>query len=390
MSASTARTRSPAPAGWILAASAKQAGEGWNRDLVLPEQPWRHHATPPGRCYPRPRNVVAQMTEWNGVAAAACRSTRRAPRPSRSPPPCRPCPRAAATTSAGELVITNDRFQDRGWPDLLPTRRAGPGWSPTTPTASPPSTGSTCRPAIASETVSTDTGQPVVDWPSPAFKPGARRGGAVLDPGFYYFNGSGFAGGGGICLNGGTPAGPRRDPRVRQPGRLLVRHLRGRRRCLHAPRRPASSASDPARRPVGQRAIPWFAAPCSQDPSASPPDASCLGAASWCPTGDRVVLEPARSGPRRRQHRADRDQRRARRSTGCWAPSTGRAPAPTPSTAPPRSPGRLSCGTLSISAAAGAGTAVGGDYGVNTARWRPFWWNDPGALSASFAAPNEH
>ena len=25
----------------------------------------------------------------------------------------------------------------------------------------------------------------------------------MLDPGFYYFNGSGFAGGGGICLNGG-------------------------------------------------------------------------------------------------------------------------------------------------------------------------------------------
>jgi len=29
--------------------------------------------------------------------------------------------------------------------------------------------------------------------------------------------------------------------------------------------------------------------------------------------------------------------------------------------------GSLACGTLSISAGAGAGTAVGGDYGVNTA-----------------------
>jgi hypothetical protein len=29
--------------------------------------------------------------------------------------------------------------------------------------------------------------------------------------------------------------------------------------------------------------------------------------------------------------------------------------------------GALACGTLSISAGAGAGTAVGGDYGVNTA-----------------------
>ena len=36
------------------------------------------------------------------------------------------------------------------------------------------------------------------------FKPSAAGSGAVLDPGFYYFNGSGFAGGGGICLNGGT------------------------------------------------------------------------------------------------------------------------------------------------------------------------------------------
>jgi len=29
--------------------------------------------------------------------------------------------------------------------------------------------------------------------------------------------------------------------------------------------------------------------------------------------------------------------------------------------------GTISCGTLSVAAAAGAGTAVGGDYGINTA-----------------------
>jgi hypothetical protein len=30
--------------------------------------------------------------------------------------------------------------------------------------------------------------------------------------------------------------------------------------------------------------------------------------------------------------------------------------------------GTISCGTLSVSAAASAGTAIGSDYGVNTAR----------------------
>src|SRR5207248_9008351 len=40
-----------------------------------------------------------------------------------------------------------------------------------------------------------------------ALKPAAATGGAVFEPGFYYYNGSGCAGGGGICLNDGELLG---------------------------------------------------------------------------------------------------------------------------------------------------------------------------------------
>src|SRR5439155_1620549 len=55
---------------------------------------------------------------------------------------------------------------------------------------------------VASETM---TANPATAWSAAiaTFKPATGGAGAVLDPGFYNFNGSGFAGGGGICLNGG-------------------------------------------------------------------------------------------------------------------------------------------------------------------------------------------
>jgi len=109
--------------------------------------------------------------------------------------------------------------------------------------------------------------------------------------------------------------------------------------------------------------LTWFAAPCSSAPAAD--SASCLGGSSWCPTGDRSCWNEL-----------------------IWAPATNTGQIVITGTAAmawlfgsvnwasactdtvngtSTLDGTLSCGTLSVSAAAGAGTAVGSDYGINTA-----------------------
>ncbi|TME10054.1 MAG: hypothetical protein E6I69_02975 [Chloroflexi bacterium] len=109
----------------------------------------------------------------------------------------------------------------------------------------------------------------------------------------------------------------------------------------------------------------WFAAPCSQDPSASPPDVSCLGASSWCPSGDRscwnllVWAAAANTG----QIAIKGTTARHWLLGSLYWPGTCTDTVNGASTID----GTLTCGTLSISAAAGAGLAVGGDYGINTA-----------------------
>jgi len=138
--------------------------------------------------------------------------------------------------------------------------------------------------AVASETVATSQASLWANAMA-TFKPAvAGGGGAVLDPGFYYFNGSGFAGGGGICLNGGELLA--RDVTVEfvnaagfSSGNCV---LGGAAVCAVAS---CQFGSDPAGGKVDTN-YSWFAAPCSQDPTASP-DASCLGGSSWCPAGDR-------------------------------------------------------------------------------------------------------
>ena len=111
--------------------------------------------------------------------------------------------------------------------------------------------------------------------------------------------------------------------------------------------------------------LTWFAAPCSSAPAAD--SASCLGAASWCPSGDRscwneLIWTPATS-------------------TGQFAITGGAATmwllgsvfwlgaGTCTDTVNGTSTldGTIACSTLSVSAAAGAGTAVGSDYGVSTA-----------------------
>ena len=185
----------------------------------------------------------------------------------------------------------------------------------------------------------------------------------MFDPGFYYFNGSGFPGGGGICLNGGE---------------LLARDVTlefvnqaGFSTGTCAPGGGASCAaatcqigSDPTQA-LADTFFSWFAAPCSQDPSASPPDVSCLGASSWCPSGDRscwnllVWAAAANTG----QIAIKGTTARHWLLGSLYWPGTCTDTVNGASTID----GTLTCGTLSISAAAGAGLAVGGDYGINTA-----------------------
>ena len=215
---------------------------------------------------------------------------------------------------------------------------------------------------MASETVSTS---PASLWANAiaTFKPaGAGGGGAVLDPGFYYFNGSGFAGGGGICLNGGELLA--RDVTVEfvnaagfSSGNCL---LGGAAVCAVAS---CHFGSDPAGGKVDTN-YSWFAAPCSQDPTASP-DASCLGGSSWCPAGDRscwhlLLYAPASATGQVAIKGAAAEH---------WLLGSIFWPGTITDTVNGTSTiaGAVSCGTLSISAAAGSTSAIGGDYGISTA-----------------------
>jgi len=153
---------------------------------------------------PNSIDAVGQMTEWAGVAIASPldKSGTVTVSPNQA---TATISTSAATTVANELVITDVGFSNQQSPQ---TYTPGAGW---TSLANDPAHffGTEYRlnlpAAVASETVS---GTQATTWAAviAAFKPaGAGAGsGAVLDPGFYYFNGSGFAGGGGICLNGGT------------------------------------------------------------------------------------------------------------------------------------------------------------------------------------------
>jgi hypothetical protein len=353
--------RTTAPLGWTIAADISQAGEG--RTEI-----WYYANNPGGissatfASNPANINGNAQMSEWNGVAALAPldqigTQTVAVATTSTS------ISTAAATAQAGDLVVTNIGFgapagqtytRGAGWNALLADTTNGFG-----------SEYRVDLPAgVASETVT--AGQAVL-WSNAivAFKPaGLVGGGAVLDPGFYYFNGSGFgAGGGGICLNGGALMA--RDVTVEfvnqaglSSGTCVVGGAAG---CLTGT---CDFGSDPAGA-LTDAAYSWFAAPCSQDPSASPPDASCLGGSSWCPAGDRscwnlLLYQPAAGTGQI----AIKGTAASHWMLGSvfWSGTCTDTVNGTSTIA-----GALACGTLSISAAVGAGTAAGGDYGVSTA-----------------------
>jgi hypothetical protein len=352
--------RLTAPAGWISAAEVDTTPD---RRVEI----WYYPSNPGGipsvtfTANPAIVNGEAQITEWNGAAAVAPLDQSGA------------FSGAAATTTAttstagalaqtGELVVTNMGFniaagqtysKGAGWNALISdvTHGFASEYRVDLPAA------------IASETVTTSQ---ATQWANviASFKPAASSGAAVLDPGFYYFNGSGFlGGGGGICLNGGTLLA--RDVTlefVNQAGFSSGTCVAG--GALGCVTGSCKFGSDPAGA-LSDTNYSWFSAPCSQGPSALP-DASCLGASSWCPTGDRscwnlLMWTPAAGSTGQLSLKGGSANEWLLGSVD-WTGTCSVAINGNSTMA-----GALACGTLSISAGAGAGTAVGGDYGVNTA-----------------------
>jgi hypothetical protein len=190
----------------------------------------------------------------------------------------------------------------------------------------------------------------------------------VFDPGFYYFNGSGFAGGGGICLNGGTLLA--RDVTIEFVNQAGLSSgtcaAGGGANCTGTCKFgsvPCSISACPLN--VGADSpnnLTWFAAPCSS--SAASDAASCPGSA-WCPAGDRacwnlLVWAPATNTGQIAIKGA---------SASHWLLGSVYWPGTCTDDVNGTSmiAGTLTCGTLSISAAAGSTTAVGSNYGINTA-----------------------
>jgi hypothetical protein len=108
--------------------------------------------------------------------------------------------------------------------------------------------------------------------------------------------------------------------------------------------------------------LTWFAAPCS---SAAAADAAACPGSAWCPTGDRACWNLLLWAP------ASNTGQLAIKgpSANHWLlgsvywPGTCTDDVNGTSTIA----GTLSCGTLSISAAAGSTNSVGSNYGINTA-----------------------
>jgi hypothetical protein len=353
------------PAGWTRAATVAQAGEGRN-------EIWYRANAPAGiltaqwTVLPASIDVVSQMTEWSGVLAAAPLD-RTGTLAVAVAATTATISTSAATTQANELVITSDGFKIAAGQSFS----SGAGWSSLASDAAN-GFGSEFRldlpAAVASETVSTSQAS---QWSLAVatFKAAAVPSPAILDPGFYYFNGSGFAGGGGICLNGGKLLA--RDVTlefVNQAGFSSGTCVAGGgAACTGAcgfGSTPCSISACPpnaALDPASGGGFTWFASPCSQAPTG---DASCPGSA-WCTAGDRACSNLLIWAPV-----TNTGQVALKGSAvSVWLLGSVYWPGTCTDSVNGTSTidGAVSCNTLSISAGVGAGTAVGSDFGISTA-----------------------
>jgi Putative Flp pilus-assembly TadE/G-like len=374
VSSDTSASNKPftAPAGWIPApvGGAFQSGAAHSELWYYPNNPGGINMATFG-VSPASIDAVAQMSEWTGVATVSpldqsgiltVGANQASVTISTSP----------ATTSSNDLVITAMGFA----PQAPQVYTGGAGW---TSLANDLVNGFASEyhlgvaAGAASETV---TVTHATTWASviAAFKPASVSGGlgVVLDPGFYYFNGSGFLpGGGGVCLNGGnlqardttlefvnaagfssgncTPGGGAACTGACQFGSTP---------CSIASC-PPNAVADPGVTLGSNQS--WFAAPCGQAPAG---DASCP-ASAWCPTGDRActnVLIWEQAGTTGQFAIKGASAKHWLLGSIYW-PGTCTDTVNGTSTIA----GTLFCGNLSISAALGAGTAIGGNYGIGTA-----------------------
>ena len=353
------------PAPWANAGFA-QAGANSRSEL------WYYANNPGGitnatiTSVPASINCEAQMTEWRNVATvnpldqtgtATVTTNQLTATVSTS----------AATTVANELVITSDAFTNK--PGMTVTQ--GAGW---TSLLNDPVNGLSSEyrldlpAAVASETV-TSTVATTWSLVMATFKPVAGGTGVVFDPGFYYFNGSGFAGGGGVCLNGGTLLA--RDVTlefVNQAGFSSGTCVAGGGASCGGACQfgspPCSLLACPPNVPADSpNNLTWFAAPCSTAPSAL--DATSCPGSAWCPAGDRACWNLAIWAPATNTGQLSIKGAAADAwllGSTYWPGTCSFVDNGTSMLA-----GTISCGTLSISAAAGGGIAVGSDAGINTA-----------------------
>ena len=360
----TTPNRFAAPANWVQATEANIAGAGRTEIWYYPSNPGAITSAT-FTINPATINCDGQMTEWSGAAAAPLDQTGIATNASAAS--------LAVTTSgamaqSGELVITADGF-NKGVAGQTFTR--GAGWNALTADTANGFASEYRLDLPAGSASETVTGNPATSWSLAiaTFKPVATSTGAVLDPGFYYFNGSGFAGGGGICLNGGQLLA--RDVTIEFVNSAGLSTgtcaAGGGASCVASTCRigsnPCSISVCPPNAPLDAAGggYTWFASPCSQAPAG---DASCPGSA-WCPAGDRACWNLLVWAP------STNTGQIAIKGTVAQAWMLGSVYWPGTCTFADNGgsmiAGTVSCGSLTVSAAAGSGTAVGGDYGINTA-----------------------
>jgi hypothetical protein len=354
------------PAGWASAAGALQAGAGHSEIFYYANNPGgistATFTISPGSVF-----AQAQISEWRNVVAVSpldgtgtfTASTNQATATIST---------SAAMTTANELVITSDGFN----PQAGQVVTSGAGWNSVVndvPNGFSAEYRVDLGTVVATETVTSNV---ATTWALAiaTFKTAsAAAAGAVFDPGFYYFNGSGFAGGGGVCLNGGTLLA--RDVTlefVNQAGLASGSCVAGGGAncgggCQFGSPPCSLQACPPNVAADSPNNLTWFAAPCSAAPSAADA-ASCPGSA-WCPVGDRscwnIAIWAAAANTGQIAIKGP--------AADAWLLGSIYWPGTCAYTDNGTSmiAGTISCGSLSLSAAGGAGTAVGGDAGISTA-----------------------